>query len=117
MAKQVKRRQRKQKTGKRATRAARKAYVLQLYITGQSSLSSSSVRNLLRCCQDHMQGRYDVQVIDICQQPELAREAQIIATPTLVKTRPAPMRKFIGNLSNQQQILAGLGIRRETRAN
>lgn len=117
MAKPGKTRQGKKKTGKRGDRSARKAYVLKLYITGQSSLSSSSVRNLLRCCQEHLQGRYDVQVIDICQQPELAREAQIIATPTLVKARPSPMRKLIGNLANQQQILAGLGIRRETRSN
>lgn len=109
MAKQGKRRQRNKKAGKRGDGSAHKAYVLKLYITGQSSLSSSSVRNLLRCCQEHLQGRYDVQVIDICQQPELAREAQIIATPTLVKTHPSPVRKFIGNLANQQQILAGLG--------
>lgn len=117
MAKQHKTQRRRKKVGQRGARPTPKAYVLKLYITGQSSLSSASVRNLLRCCQDHLQGRYDVQVIDICQQPELAREAQIIATPTLVKARPSPMRKFIGNLANQQQILAGLGIQRETRSN
>lgn len=93
--------------------AGSKAYVLRLYITGQSSLSSASVRNLLHACQSHLDGQYDIQVIDICQQPELAREAQIIATPTLVKTRPAPIRRLIGNLSDQEQLLAGLGIRDE----
>lgn len=117
MAKPVKRRQRGQKAGKRNRRPAAKAYVLKLYITGQSSLSSASVRNLLRCCQDHLQGRYDVQVIDICQQPELARKAQIIATPTLVRARPSPVRKFIGHLGSQEQLLAGLGIRHETPPN
>lgn len=111
MAKQSKIRRRKGKTKPKA--APTKAYVLKLYITGQSSLSSASVRNLLRACQDYLQGRYDIQVIDICQQPELAREAQIIATPTLVKSRPAPIRRLIGNLSDQEQLLAGLGIRDE----
>lgn len=90
-----------------------KAYVLRLYITGQSSLSSASVRNLVRACQSHLEGQYDIEVIDICQQPELAREAQIIATPTLVRARPVPVRKLVGNLSDQAQLLAGLGIRDE----
>lgn len=111
MAKESKVRNRKGKVKPKA--APTKAYVLRLYITGQSSLSTASVRNLLRACQDYLQGRYDVQVIDICQQPELARAAQIIATPTLVKARPAPIRKLIGNLSDQAQLLAGLGIRNE----
>jgi circadian clock protein KaiB len=105
-------RSKKRKTKKAEAKARRaRAYVLRLYITGQSSLSSSAVRNLLRVCRDQLQGRYDVQVIDICQQPELAREAQIIATPTLVKARPAPFRKLVGNLSNQQQVLEGLGLK------
>jgi circadian clock protein KaiB len=95
----------------KAKAPAPRAYVLRLYVTGQSSLSSSSVRNLLRVCRDHLQGQYDIQVIDICQQPELAREAQIIATPTLVKARPAPFRKLVGNLSNQQQVLEGLDLK------
>jgi circadian clock protein KaiB len=117
MAKQRKKNRNMQ--GARRTKAAgaRKAYVLRLYITGQSSLSSAAVRNLLHCCQDHMQGSYDIQVIDICQQPELARQAQIIATPTLVKARPVPIRKLVGNLGNQHQVLAGLGIRDEKRPN
>lgn len=109
---------RKSKTRTTKTRTVpTKGYVLRLYITGQTSLSSASVRNLLHVCQSHLQGRYDIQVIDICQQPELAREAQIIATPTLVRTRPAPIRKLIGNLSDQAQLLAGLGIRDEKRPN
>lgn len=111
MAKESKVRNRKGKVKPKA--ALTKAYVLKLYITGQSSLSTASVRNLLRACQSYLQGRYDIQIIDICQQPELARAAQIIATPTLVKTRPAPIRKLIGNLSDQEQLLAGLGIRNE----
>ena len=98
------------------SKAAAKSYVLRLYITGQSNLSSSSVRNLLRVCQDHLAEKYDIQVIDICQQPELARADQIIATPTLVRTRPTPVKKFVGNLANQQQLLQGLGIRDEKHA-
>ncbi|MGC1107887.1 MAG: circadian clock KaiB family protein [Candidatus Acidiferrales bacterium] len=117
MAKQKKKIRRNRKARKPKETPATKAYLLQLYITGQSTLSSSSVRNLLQVCQSHLGGRYEIQVIDICQQPELAREAQIIATPTLVKAHPAPFRKFVGNLSNQQQLLAGLGIRHEKRPN
>lgn len=109
MARLNKTRRRKKTTEANAT--PKNAYVLRLYITGQSSLSSSSVRNLLRVCRNHLEGRYEIQVIDICQQPELAREAQIIATPTLVKARPAPLRKLVGNLSNQQQVLEGLGLK------
>jgi circadian clock protein KaiB len=117
MAKKSKiRRRTKIRTAKTKT-GRTKAYVLRLYITGQTSLSSASVRNLLRVCQSHLQGRYDIQVIDICQQPELAREAQIIATPTLVRTHPVPIRKLIGNLSDQAQLLAELGIRDEKRPN
>lgn len=109
----------KQSKVRRKTRTAKpkvprtNVYVLRLYITGQSSLSSASVRNLLRACQSHLKEQYDIQVIDICQQPELARAAQIVATPTLVKARPSPIRKLIGNLSDQAQLLAGLGIRDE----
>jgi circadian clock protein KaiB len=101
---------RKRDSAKAKAPRAPKSYVLRLYITGQTRLSSASVRNLLRVCRSHLEGRYDIQVIDICQQPELAREAQIIATPTLVKARPIPARRFIGNLSNEKQLLAGLGI-------
>jgi len=111
VAKQSKTR-RKTKTPQ-SKEARPKAYVLRLYITGQSSLSSASVRNLLHACQSHLDGQYDIQVIDICQQPELARAAQIVATPTLVKARPAPIRRLIGNLSDQEQLLAGLGIHNE----
>lgn len=117
MVKQDKQSRRKRKSGRAKAPRATKAYVLRLYITGQSSLSSAAVRNLLRCCQERLQGHYDIQVIDICQQPELAREAQIIATPTLVRAHPVPIRKLVGNLANQQQVLAGLGIRDEERPN
>jgi circadian clock protein KaiB len=113
MARQSKiRRKNKRRTAKPKAAPAT-AYVLRLYITGQSSLSSASVRNLLRACQSNLEGQYDIQVIDICQQPELASEAQIIATPTLVRTHPSPIRKVIGSLADQKQLLAGLGIHNE----
>lgn len=117
MGKSKKQIRRKRKAKESEEKPTTKGYLLQLYITGQSTLSSSSVRNLLEVCKSHLEGKYDVQVIDICQQPQLARQAQIIATPTLVKARPAPVRRLVGNLSNRQQVLTGLGIRDEKRPN
>ena len=83
-------------------KAARKMYKLRLYITGQTPRSVASVQNLRHVCDAYLAGRFELQVIDIYQQPELAREAQIIAAPTLVKKLPLPLRKLVGDLSNAQ---------------
>jgi len=89
----------------------RKMYTLRLYITGQTPRSVASVRNLRHVCDEHLTGRFELQVIDIYQQPELAREAEIIAAPTLVKRLPLPLRRLVGDLSNEQRVLMGLDLK------
>jgi circadian clock protein KaiB len=84
---------------------------MRLYVTGATPRSSRAITNLRRLCDEYLAGRYDLKVIDVYQQPELALEGQIIAAPTLVKMLPAPLRRFIGDMSNTKNLLAGLEIR------
>jgi circadian clock protein KaiB len=86
-------------------------YVLRLYVTGSTPRSTRAIQNLRALCEEHLQGRYDLQVIDIYQQPGNARREQIIAAPTLVKQLPAPIRKLVGDMSNTDQVLMGLDLR------
>jgi circadian clock protein KaiB len=88
----------------------RAKYILRLYVTGSSGKSLRAVHNLKKFCEEHLPNDYDLEVIDIYKDPEAAREAQIIAAPTLVKKLPQPIRKFVGDLSNTQKILIGLDI-------
>jgi len=88
-----------------------KLYSLRLYITGQTPRSSSSVRNLRKVCDEYLEGKFELEVIDVYQRPELAKEAQIIAAPTLVKRLPLPLRRLVGDLSNEKQVLLGLDIK------
>jgi circadian clock protein KaiB len=85
-------------------------YVLRLYVTGMTPRSTEAIASIKAICEEHLEGRYDLEVIDIYQHPELAREAQIIAAPTLVKKLPAPLRRLIGNLSEKERVLAGLNL-------
>jgi circadian clock protein KaiB len=85
-------------------------YVLRLYITGTTPKSTRAVHNLIKLCQEHLAGRYDLEVIDIYQQPALAQTDDIIAVPTLLKKQPLPVQKLLGDLSNAQQLMAGLGL-------
>ena len=85
-------------------------YILRLYITGTTPRSTRAIRNLTKMCQQRLAGRYDLEVIDIYQQPALAYSDDIIAVPTLLKMRPLPVRKLLGDLSNEQQLVAGLGL-------
>jgi len=87
----------------------RAKYILRLYVTGSSERSLKAVYNLKKICDEHLPD-YDLQVIDIYENPAAAREEQIIAAPTLVKKLPRPLRKFVGDLSNTQKILVGLDI-------
>jgi KaiB domain. len=87
----------------------RAKYILRLYVTGSSARSLNAVRNLQKICAEHLP-EYDLEVIDIYKDPAAAREAQIIAAPTLVKKLPTPLRRFVGDLSNTQKILVGLDI-------
>lgn len=86
-------------------------YVLRLYVTGTSPRSAAAITNIRRLCEQHLKGRYDLEVIDIYQQPVLARGEQIIAAPTLIKKFPFPLRKVVGDLSNAKLVLMGLDIR------
>lgn len=88
----------------------RAKYILRLYVTGSSGRSLKAVSNLKKLCEEHLSDDYDLEVIDIYKDPAAAREAQIIAAPTLVKNLPQPIRKFVGDLSNTQKILIGLDI-------
>lgn len=88
-----------------------KKYVLRLYIAGTSVKSTRAIENIKRICEEHLKGRYELQVIDIYQQPVLAEGEQIIAAPTLIKKLPLPLRKFIGDMTDMEKILVGLDLR------
>lgn len=85
-------------------------YVLKLYVTGASPRSAQAVANIRALCDEHLNGRYDLEVVDIYQQPSEASGAQIIAAPTLVKQFPAPVKRLIGDLSNRARVLLGLDL-------
>jgi len=86
-------------------------YVLRLYVAGITPRSREAIRTVTSICEEHLAGRYDLEVIDIYQQPTLARGEQIIAAPTLVKKLPAPLRKFIGSMADKEKLLVGLDLR------
>jgi circadian clock protein KaiB len=86
-------------------------HLLRLYVTGTTAGSTRAIQQVRRVCDEHLEGRYDLEVIDIYQLPALAKNDQIIATPTLVKVLPAPLRRLIGDLSNLDRVLFGMDIR------
>jgi circadian clock protein KaiB len=102
----------------RATRAFEEAlskrgserYVLTLYITGATPQSTQAIIRIKEICEQHLQGRYELEVVDIYQQPELARDAQLLAAPTLIKKLPPPLRRLVGNLTDLQRVLVGLDL-------
>jgi circadian clock protein KaiB len=85
-------------------------YVLRLYVSGSTLKSALAVENVKRICEQHLKNRYDLKVIDIYQQPNLAREEQIVAVPTLIKRLPAPLRRLVGDMSNLRKVLFGLDL-------
>ena len=85
--------------------------VLCLYVAGETSKSLSALANLKKICDEHLQGSYRIKVIDLLQNPRLARDHQILALPTLVRQLPSPVRKIIGDLSNTERVLVGLDIK------
>jgi circadian clock protein KaiB len=85
-------------------------YVLRLFVTGMTARSARAIKNLRGICDEYLEGRYDLEVVDIHQQPVLARGEQIVAAPTLIKKLPLPMRRIIGDLSNRQRVLLGLDL-------
>ena len=86
-------------------------YHLRLYIAGQTAKSLAAIANLKRVCEEHLAGRYDIEVIDLLQNPRLAAGDQILAIPTLVRRLPTPLKRIIGDLSNTEKVLVGLDIR------
>jgi circadian clock protein KaiB len=85
-------------------------YVLRLYVTGMTPKSINAIENIRKICEENLQDRYELEVIDIYQQPEYAKKEEIIAAPTLIKKLPLPLRKFIGDMSNTEKILIGLNL-------
>jgi circadian clock protein KaiB len=85
-------------------------YLLRLYVTGRTENSIRAIQNIREICETHLAGRYSLEIIDIYQQPELAREAQIVAAPTLIKQLPNPLRRIVGNLSRTDRVLVGLDL-------
>ena len=93
--------------------ASGEPYRLRLYVTGLTPRSVQAIANLKRICAEYLEGRYLLEVIDLYQQPERAREAQIIAAPTLVKELPLPLRRIIGDLADRERVLVALDLRRQ----
>src|ERR1700761_2322701 len=85
-------------------------YILRLYVAGMTNRSARAVENVRTFCEKHLEGRYDLQVIDVYQQPALARSEQLVAAPTLIKKLPLPLRRLIGDMSNEDRILVGLDL-------
>jgi circadian clock protein KaiB len=97
---------------KDATRRVKKVkYLLRLYVTGTTGRSMRAIQNVRRICEEHLQGLYDLEVVDIYRNLPLARGDQIIAAPTLIKRLPVPLRRLIGDMSDEQRVLVGLDIR------
>ena len=94
-----------------AQRANEDFFELRLYIAGQTSRSLAALANLKRICEEHLQGRYRIEVIDLLKHPQLARGDQILALPTLVRKLPEPIRKLVGDLSDTERALVGLDLR------
>ena len=90
--------------------AGRPDYVLRLFIAGHTQKSMRAVRNITQLCEQHLAGIYDLEIIDLYQQPELAIEHQLVAAPALFKLLPLPPRKMVGDMSDTGRVLAGLGI-------
>jgi circadian clock protein KaiB len=95
----------------RRPRVAEDFFELRLYVAGQTSRSLAALTNLKKICEEHLQGRYRIEVIDLLEQPQLARGDQILALPTVVRRLPKPIRKLIGDLSDTERALVGLDLR------
>ena|SRR6188508_3566093 len=94
--------------------AAAETYELRLYVAGQTPKSILALTNLRQICDEYLQGRYEIEVIDLMENPQLARGDQILAVPTLVRRLPEPIKKIIGDLSNTERVLVGLDLRVRT---
>lgn len=89
-------------------------YVLRLYVIGPSQQSVRAIANIKKICEEYLQGRYELEVIDLYQQPQLAQGDQIVAVPTLIKKLPPPLRRIIGDMSKIERVLVGLDLQKKT---
>jgi len=89
------------------------SYVLRLYVSVTTPKSVQAIANIKKLCEEHLEGRYLLEVVDLYQQPHLAQSAQIIATPTLIKNLPLPLRHIIGDMSKTERVLVGLGLHKK----
>jgi circadian clock protein KaiB len=96
---------------KQPARARRDIWILRLYVAGQTPKCISAFNNLKIICEEQLKGKYHLEVIDLLKKPQLARDNQILAIPTLVRKLPLPMRNIIGDLSNTERVLVGLDLR------
>jgi circadian clock protein KaiB len=101
------------KRARKARKPGSQRYVLRLYITGHTSRSMQSVENLRALCDKYLPGQFDLEVIDIYQQPAMAAAGQIIAAPTLIKSMPLPLRRLVGDFSDKNRVILGLDLRPE----
>ena len=92
-------------------RLRRTRYLLRLYVSGMTPAATRAITNLKKICEEHLAGRYDLEIIDVYQQPVLAKDEQILAAPTLIKKLPEPLRRIIGDMSNKDRVLLGLDLR------
>ena len=99
------------KRGAASPEATEELWDLRLYVAGQTPKSLLAFANLNRICEEHLKGRYRIEVIDLLETPQLAKGHQIVAIPTLVRNLPTPLRKIIGDLSNTERVLVGLDLR------
>lgn len=98
--------------GKPAVAAASgRAWNLRLYVAGRTLKSVTAFENLKQICEKHLRGQYEIEIIDLIEQPQLAKGDQILAVPTLVRRLPEPIKKIIGDLSNTERVLVGLDLR------
>ncbi|MDY6990258.1 MAG: circadian clock KaiB family protein [Thermodesulfobacteriota bacterium] len=88
-------------------------HVLRLFVTGQTPRSTKAISNIKKICEEHLKGRYKLEVIDLYQYPQLAKGEQIIAVPTLLKKLPLPIRRLVGELSNMEKVLLGLDVKQK----
>ena len=93
---------------------AKPLYVLRLYVAGLTPKSTKTISDVKKTCEEYLAGRYELEVVDIYQQPKLAKGEQIIAAPTLIKKLPLPLRKLIGDMSDREKFLVGLDLRPKT---
>jgi len=100
----------KGKAGNTQAEAGNEFWELRLYIAGQTPKSVTAFSNLKRLCEEHLKGKYHIEIVDLLENPKLAAGDQIIAVPTLVRKLPPPIRKIIGDLSNEERVLVGLDL-------